>query len=80
MATKKMTGKDISTEQVLAAVGDGATFGDMCAKLGLPCDSRALDQALQREKRAGRIRLGEKRRWVKADAPPAAKAKRERSA
>lgn len=72
---KKMTGKDISTDALLGAIGDGATFGEMAKKLGLTGMARPLDQALQREKRAGRIVLGERRRWVKVEEEPA-KAKR----
>lgn len=77
MATKKnkMTGKDISTEALLGAIGDGATFAQIVAALGLMGHDRAVDGALQREKRKGRIRLGEKRRWVKTEEKPA-KAKR----
>lgn len=58
MTTKKMTGKDISTDDVLRVVGDGATFAAMAAALGLTTKTdRALDKALQRERRAGRIRF-----------------------
>ncbi len=79
MATKakKMTGKDISTEALLNAIGDGSTFAQCAVALGLPADSRALDGALQREKRAGLIsfNLGA-RKWMKNAAPPAPKPKR----
>jgi hypothetical protein len=59
MATKsKLTGKGISTEDVLRVVGDGATFAQMATALGLTTKTdRALDRALQRERRAGRIRF-----------------------
>ncbi|XXX79265.1 hypothetical protein WMF30_10870 [Sorangium sp. So ce134] len=72
---KKMTGKDISTADLLFAVGDGATFAQIGERLGLPCDSRALDGALQREKRAGRLVFDKaERRWVKSQ--PSEKPKR----
>lgn len=69
MATKKLTGKDISTADLLFAVADGETFAGLAKKLGLPSDSRALDGALQREKRAGRVRFERAdRMWVRAAA------------
>jgi hypothetical protein len=81
MATKsKLTGKGISTEDVLRVVGDGATFAQMATALGLTTKTdRALDQALQREKRAGRIRFDLwERQWVKSSEnwTPAGKPKR----
>jgi hypothetical protein len=75
MATKakKMTGKDIATADVLRAVGDGATFQQAEAALwgkDPPFGAaRALDGALQREKRAGRVRFDRAERlWFKTDA------------
>lgn len=79
--TKKLTGKDISTDDVLRVVGDGATFAEMAKALGLTTkNDRALDGALQREKRAGRagrVRFDLwERRWVKAASGALEKPKR----
>ncbi|WP_437310112.1 hypothetical protein [Sorangium sp. So ce388] len=66
--TKKMTGKDISTDDVLTAIGGGLKFAHLMTALGLPRNAdRALDSALQREKRAGRIRF-ERGLWVRTSA------------
>lgn len=74
MATKakKMTGKDISTADVLRVVGEFGTFAEMAKALGLTAHTdRALDQALQREKRKGVVRFDLwKRRWVKVEEKP----------
>ncbi len=61
---KRLTGKDISREQLVAAMGDGATFAELAKKLELrQVDDRALDGALQREKRKGVVAFGKDRRW-----------------
>lgn len=67
MATKKLATKDITTNDVLRVVGDGATFAKMARDLGLTAKTdRVLDRALQREKRAGRIRFDRSDRlWLK---------------
>ncbi|WP_438029120.1 hypothetical protein [Sorangium sp. So ce233] len=65
---KKMTGKDITTDALLSAIGDGATLSQILDRLGFAYKlaGRACDQALQREKRAARIsfNLGS-RKWMK---------------
>jgi hypothetical protein len=75
---KKLTTKGITTEDVLRVVGDGATFAKMARDLGLTAKTdRVLDRALQRERRAGRVRFDKAERlWLKTGEEPAPKPKR----
>lgn len=64
----KMTGKDISRDALINAIGNGATFAVIVDALGVGASNeRAVDGALQREKRKCAIRFNG-RQWVRCEA------------
>lgn len=66
-----VTAAEISREDVLTAVGNGGTFGEIVLRLRMHMekpisDERVVDRALQRERRAGVIE-SVARRWRKVE-------------